>query len=278
MAKGDSTAGGGYFPNLYQSTVKQTGNDYDSIMQQYKQLQQSQGGINGSNNSNIKLDFSPITPSLATYTPGNTHQDLRDIAQTGGFSESDIGNIRTRATSPINSIYSSAQQGLKRQKALQGGYSPNFGAASAKMARDSSSLASKASSDANASIAEMVQRGKLAASTALAPIDARENEFMNNFNTHNADTTNAANMFNSQGALNYANFNANQDNNDFNNILDTIKGQQSLYGTTPALANTFGSHVLNAANTVNSFPPIRQPIRSGGAGPIRGFGSGAARY
>ena len=253
MAKGDPSGQGlGYFPRLYQSAVEQTGQDYDSIMGQYKNLASS-----SSRTPTEKLNFSPITPQLSQYQPGSDYAQLRDIASTGGFSEADIGNIRARGVAPIRSIYDSAQRGLSRQKSLQGGYSPNFGAASAKMARESSNLIANKNIDVNASIAEMVQRGKLAGATSLAPIEARENELRNSIAQANAATTNRANEFNAQMPLSYGQFNAQQTDNSFDRILESIKGQQSLYGTTPALANTFGNQVLNAANTVNSLPPIK---------------------
>ena len=84
------------------------------------------------------------------------------FAKTGGFSPEDLANIRARSISPIRSIYSNAQAGLQRQKALTGGYMPNFGAASAKMSREMSSAGADAATNAEAMIAELLQRGKLA--------------------------------------------------------------------------------------------------------------------
>ena len=182
-------------------------------------------------------------------------------------------------------IYDSANRNLSRQRSLQGGYSPGFGAASAKMARESSDLISQRTTDASAGIADMVQRGKLAGATALAPFEARENELRNQINASNAAEINRTNMFNTQAGLDFGQFNrqgeqfnkqldlsreqfgqtANQ--NDFNNILQSIQGQQSLYGTTPGLANTFGNQALNAAQTVNNLPPIQR-----GFGNYGGYG------
>lgn len=266
MAKGDSSTGqgqGGYFPSLYQSAVTQTGQDYDSIMGQYRDL-----ASRASSSPSQKLNFSPISPTFAQYQPGSNvgASALGDFTRTGGYSDSDVSNLRARGISPIRSIYQNAQRGLDRQRALQGGYSPNYTAATTKMAREQSSLLSDKIGDVNAGIAEMVQRGKFAGASALAPIEARETENMNQFNRDNAEAANRASVFNAQMPLQYAQLNKSNESNDFSQALEAIRGQQSLYGTTPALASTFGNQVLNAANTVNSFPPINRGISGGGVG------------
>lgn len=85
-----------------------------------------------------------------------------EFAQTGGFSPEAISNIRSRALSPVRAVYSNAMQGVQRQRALQGGYSPNATATMAKMAREQSSQASDAATNAEAGLSEMVQKGRLA--------------------------------------------------------------------------------------------------------------------
>lgn len=238
MAKGDpSQAGGiGYFPGIYQSALAQSAQDYDSIMSQYKDLATKASSPSATN---------PISPTFTNYMPGSDFSELRDLATTGGFSEGDVSDIRARGISPIRSIYDSAERGLSRQKALSGGYSPNYGAASAKMARESSNLISQKTTDVNAGIAEMIQRGKLAAAPALASVESRANELKNSIAQGNAATKN-----------DFAKFNVAQKTNSFDNILKSIQGQQSLYGTTPALMNTLGSQTLNAANIANNLAPL----------------------
>src|SRR5262245_47648006 len=74
--------------------------------------------------------------------------DYNEFRQTGGFSADDLSNIRSRSVSPFRSVYSGAQRELDRNRALQGGYSPNYAAASAKMAREMS----QGLSDANRNV------------------------------------------------------------------------------------------------------------------------------
>jgi hypothetical protein len=85
----------------------------------------------------------------------------QNFATTGGFSPEDIANIRARSVSPIRAMYSNALANLTRQKALTGGYSPNAPAAYAQMMRQQSANAADASTNAEAMIAELLQRGKL---------------------------------------------------------------------------------------------------------------------
>jgi len=284
MAKGDPRAGGsgtGYFPAIYQSAISQSADDYDNIMNQYKSLGDSaRADANSGSPYGEKVNYSPIAPNFTEFTPGSDFSQLRDIANTGGYSDADIGNIRERAISPIRSIYSSANRNLLRQKNLSGGYAPNMAAAQAKMARESSGLISGQTTNANAQIAEMVQRGKLAGATSLAPLEAQEASRRQSVANMNAQIGNQSNMFNAQNQLATAQHNTNvdqgiasQQDNDFNKILESIKGQQSTYGTTPAWASTVGNQALNAANTVNNFAPVQKGSMSGGAavGGIGGY-------
>lgn len=280
MAKGDPRAGGsgtGYFPAIYQSAISQSAEDYDNIMKQYKNLGSS---ISSSSSSGSpygeKVDYSPINPEFTELTTGPDFSQLRDIADTGGYSDADIGNLRARAISPIKSIYSSANRNLLRQKNLSGGYAPNFAAASAKMAREMSGQIGERTTAANAGIAELVQRGKLTGATSLAPLEAAEASRAQSVANMNAQIANEVARLNEANRLETARHNTGVDqalaarkDMDFNKILETIKGQQSTYGTTPAFASTIGGQTLSAANTVNSFPPVNKaamsPVKPGGS-------------
>jgi hypothetical protein len=93
---------------------------------------------------------------------GNIMDQYQNFAQTGGFSPTDLGNIRARAVSPLRSVYANANREVDRSKALQGGYSPGYGTLKARMAREMGQGLSDASTNAEAAIAQMVQQGKLA--------------------------------------------------------------------------------------------------------------------
>jgi hypothetical protein len=93
---------------------------------------------------------------------------FQNFAQTGGFSPTDLANIRARAVSPVRAVYQNAQQNVNRQRALQGGYSPGFGVLQDRMARGQSQGISDQSIAAEGEIGQMVQQGKLAGLQGMA--------------------------------------------------------------------------------------------------------------
>ena len=93
---------------------------------------------------------------------GNLMGGYQNFQQTGGFSPQDLASIRARSVAPVRAAYGTANRNVARQKSLQGGYMPGQGTLQARLARESSSAMSDASTNAEAGIAEMVQRGKLA--------------------------------------------------------------------------------------------------------------------
>lgn len=195
----------------YGSAINTQGSDYDRLMAAY------QGQSSTAPTAPISYDpSSDVTSALAT---------LKNFSNTGGYSDSDINNIRERDISPIRSVYSNAAQDLARQKVISGGYSPGYAGATAKMARDEASQIGATTTNANAGIAQMVQAGKLAAVQPYANLAAGQ----------------------SNNQLSVANTNAGIDQSNKARQLQILQGQQSLYGTNPALVSTFGNQALNTA-------------------------------
>ena len=177
------------------------------------------------------------TPSTYNYTPSasltGAISNLQDLSKTGGYSAQDIADLRARGISPIRSIYSSAQQNIDRAKALQGGYSPNYTAATAKLARDESQQIADATQNVNAQLAQAIAGNKLAVAPELASAAAGESAQAAAYGSRAADVSNAAQQFNIQDAL--------------NRRMQSLEGLRSLYGTTPALASLFGQQAADAA-------------------------------
>lgn len=222
-------------PGAYSAAVQTNANDYDKIMKSYDDLL-------ASNKAN-PVKFNPINPSLAKYEPGadvtSSIANLSNLAQTGGYSAGDEQNIRARSISPIRSIYSSAQQGLERSKALQGGYSPNYAPASAKMAREMSEQIGQRVTDVEGQIAQQRAQNKLSIAPSFAGAAAEADRARMAIEKSNADTINQIAQINAQLGLSTGKL-----NND--NIFQTIEGMKGLYGTTPALVSTFGNQVAQA--------------------------------
>lgn len=237
-------------PGSFDAAVNQQGGDYDKINSEYDQLIKS-----SSENPQQRLNYTPIAPNSKTYEPSSGLQSalaqFQSVANTGGYSPGDIGNIRARSVSPIRAIYANAQRGLARQKNLQGGYSPNYGAASTKLARELSDTLGTANTNVEATIAEMVNKNKMAALPGIANLATTEAGMKASFDANEQARIDRINEQNATLPLQYAQVNNATGSQAFNNRLQAIEGKRTLYGTTPALVNTFGNQVANATQLRN---------------------------
>lgn len=211
------------------AAVQQQAGDYGNIMQGYKDIM-------------AKMNTgAQVTPQTAAYQPSQANTsavaNLSNLATTGGYSPADVANIRERGLAPIRSIYSSANRDVDRQRGLQGGYSPNYAAVKAKMARELSESLAGQTTNVNAQLAEQIAGGRRQSATGYASAAGAENAMQNQFNQQNADTINEANRFNATNLPGQS--------------MQALNGMQSLYGTTPALASTFGNQALQGATLQN---------------------------
>ncbi len=167
---------------------------------------------------------------------------------------------------------------MQRQKVLQGGYAPNMGAVQSKMARESAGQIGDITTRVNADIAEKVASGKLNALNSLGGVAGSENALQNQFNLNNTklqNDTEAANAeeqrrvdTNNQEMQKWIEeFNNRSGQQNTSNELNALGGKTSLYGTTPALTQTFGNQVLtnnqqniNAVTTANNLKNQRANI------------------
>lgn len=301
-------------PATFTAAANQQASDYDKIMSQYDTLAQTPASVaparainvnaptplhTSGNISAANVTAQNLTPQQSKYEQSadvtGSLANLSNLATTGGYSEADINNIRARNISPIRSIYANAQQNVERQKALAGGYSPNFNAVQGKMAREEADKISDVTARTNADIVQNVATNKISAASPYANAASSANAARTAADLANANIinktneTNAANQLESgrinstnqleAGRINTANAN---DINKFNtsmaaaaaqgnagrqtstdqfniqaaldsarlaagNRQATVQGKTSLYGTTPALVNTFGNQVVQAA-------------------------------
>lgn len=289
-------------PSTFTAAANTQASDYDTIMAGYKNLAAASANnpitagvaTNAQTSAPTPISagpaatFNTITPQTTQYEQSgdvsNSLSDLSNLAATGGYTDAGIQEIRARDTSPIRSIYSNAQQNIERSKALNGGYSPNYAAATAKLSRDEASEIGDTVVNANAGIAQNVASNKIAATPAYAAASASANAAKTAADQKNADIINQANALNSQGRLQADEFNIGEGTgvNEFNSAAtaandqananrttstsqfnvqealdaakasrattsDALKGATTLYGTTPALTNTFGNQVVQAA-------------------------------
>lgn len=236
---------------VYGAAVNKQAEDYDKIMKNYDSLLSD----SRSSGNNAKINFTPIshTERPAYQQTGRLNEvtsNLSNMSRTGGYSESDNSLFRARGLAPIRSIYAQGLQNLKRQKVLQGGYSPNYGAIAAKMARESAGIIGDKNIELEANIADRVAEGKRFGVSQLAPIAQKESELTHATNTDNAANKQRVDEINQQIMMEVEKMNQNIQQNNMSQQLAATQGQANLYGTTPALVNTFGNQLL-ASNQQN---------------------------
>ena len=95
------------------------------------------------------------------------HPYFREFAETGGYSDQDKRNIRSRATSPISSIYSGIRDDSARRGVVQGGYGPGRSALTSRLARDEAGAVGSTSLNAELGIMDRVHAGKQFGSGSL---------------------------------------------------------------------------------------------------------------
>lgn len=223
----------------YPAAIEQTGKDYDDLMGRYRSTL----------SRTVPETYTPYVPETQQFSPITGIEDLESLSSTGGLNESDQGALRARAVSPIRAIYANAMRQMERQKVLSGGYAPNAAAAQSRMARELSESVGGATTDVNARIAQMVQSGKLSAAPQLASIRSSEANRQSGIERENIAANERANQFN-------ASMLAQTRGMDQNRELELLGGARSLYGTTPALASTFGNQALQAESMA------RQPVNT----------------
>lgn len=186
----------------------------------------------------------PFVPEEQKYSQSaeltNAIEMIRQLAESGGYSEEDKSNLRARGVSPIRSVYANAQQNLDRSKALQGGYSPGHTAATTKMARELSDKIAGQTTNVNADIADKVAQGKMAMAPHLGNITSHVNDLINSIAGTNVGARNTAGMFNTRQE-----FDVNQANNqNQNQLLGMI---QNLFGTNADITGRNADRAVNVA-------------------------------
>jgi hypothetical protein len=231
-------------PASFTAGAQKQAYDYDTIMKNYE-------NVIGDAKTN------PITALMPQYSQSadvtKSLSDLSGLSDTGGYTPEGIANIRERDISPTRSIYANAQQNVERTKALGGGYSPNFNATQAQMARDESNQIASVDTAANAGIAQNVAANRLAASGSYAGAAANANNERTSVDQSNANRDLEARLSN-RGA-----------------ITGAIGGEANLYGTTPALTNTFGNQVMQARGSDQQQQQLNQQQQRDIYGLARGY-------
>lgn len=165
------------FQNQYQNVADRDMQHYNDILGGYREFREkSLTPTIAAINSRVPKPFSfeRVNYERDPETTGRAISGYTDFADTGGYSPQDIQELRARGISPVRAAYGNSMMQLDRQRSLQGGYSPNFTAATAQMQRELPQQLANATTNVNAGLAESIRSGKLAGLGGLTGIGGME--------------------------------------------------------------------------------------------------------
>ena len=220
--------------------------DYTDIMNQYRGVANQPYGTGGGG-AGGGGGYASVSPAFAGYTdPFKSYAGYEDFSKTGGYSANDIANLRARGTSPVRAAYANAEREVSRQRALQGGYSPNATATLAKMAREQGQAGADAMQGVEAGLVQARNQGKLAGLGGMSNIEGQRLGADLDVSKFNANARMNTDQFNTANRMAY-------DQSMRDNQLKALQGMTTLYGTTPGMASTFGDQLMSATGQSGTF-------------------------
>ena len=158
-------ASGGIDPNQITSAFDSSTPGFQKFATNGGLTPQFNSAFNANMNTvgNAENEFQNINTNPVSASDANTmlaNGTFQKFIDTGGFSPTDIQDIRARAISPTISAYSDAQRQMLQNNRISNGFATNTPAALAEMARDESNQISNSDIAANSNIAQEVQQGK----------------------------------------------------------------------------------------------------------------------
>lgn len=186
---GGAASGGGGGSSL-SPAISGRANDYYSdvskLGDRFQGAEDAFGNIDQSHMKNLAetggVDMSKLESALPGYqkmqdTGGVSDADMNNItgngvfkefSETGGYTNKDKANIRSRAISPIGSLATGTAEEMARRRAVQGGYSPGYDASNRALLRDTGKGITDASLGAELGIKDQVNTNRMAGATALS--------------------------------------------------------------------------------------------------------------
>lgn len=216
------------FMNNYNEAAGQNKQDYSNIMGGYNDFRKNLGG---------PTKFSVMRPPQLDEAYGNLSsagKGYQQFADTGGYSPTDIQELRARGVAPIRAAYGNTMMELDRARSLGGGGgAPNYIAAASRAQRELPGQMADATTTVNAGLADAIRQGKLSGLGGLTAVGGTQGNLA-------GDEANRDLQAQGMGEQSLQNLRSNQ--------LASFGGQASLYGTTPGMTSMFGNQALSAYN------------------------------
>lgn len=244
--------------------------DYGNIMGAYQKFREGLGGPTRFSFQNVSAprpaelgeSYGILREALPTY---------REFAQTGGYSPTDIQELRARGVSPIRAAYGNTMMELNRARSL-GGQSgtPNYIAALSRAQRELPEQLASATTDVNAKLAEDIRSGRLAGATGLRGVGGD----IGGLASGEAGRQLQASLANQEADLRAQTLGEQSLQNLRQSQLASMGGQASLYGTTPGMSSMFGNQALNSYQLRSGMENARNQFGLGLLDTqIRGYGA-----
>jgi len=239
--------------NNYTNAVQRNTQDYGNIMGAYENFRNNLGGPTKFNFQNVTASrpqelgesYGILREALPTY---------REFAQTGGYSPTDIQELRARGTSPIRAAYANTQAHLDRANALAGGGgAANYIAASSRAQRDLPGQMADAMTGVNAQLAEDIRSGRLAGAAGIRGVGGD----IGGLASQEAGRQLQASLANQDADLRAQQLSEQSLQNLRQSQLASMGGQASLYGTTPGMSSMFGNQMLQGYGLRNDMQNAR---------------------
>jgi hypothetical protein len=132
----------------------------------FRELQGKTGGFDDKRLGDINATSARLrdTGDLDAFAKrGGFDNTISDISATGGYSDADKANLRARSNAGIADTYQNMQDQVMRQRASSGNFSPGFGAAGMKLARQSAQDIGTQTQNTEAGIVDRVNQNRLQA-------------------------------------------------------------------------------------------------------------------
>jgi hypothetical protein len=214
-----------FMNNYNQANQRQTA-DYGNMMKGYEDFRNNLGG---------PTKFNVMRPPQLDEAYGNLSsagKGYQNFADTGGYSPTDIQELRARGTSPIRAAYGNSMMEMDRARSLGNG-APNYIAAASKAQRELPGQLADATTGVNAQLADSIRQGKLAGLGGLSQVGGVMGGLAGDESGRDLQAQN-------MGEQSLQNLRQSQ--------LASYGGQASLYGTTPGMSSMFGNQALSAFN------------------------------
>ncbi len=237
----DYTGVNNQFMNNYNQAIGQQMGNYSDIMNQYKQFQQ---GLTPSTfnfqsvSANRPKELGKAYGYLDEAMPG-----YREFAKTGGYSPTDVQELRARGISPIRAAYGNTMMELDRARSL-GGQSgtPNYIAALSRAQRELPGQMADAMTGVNAQLAQDIRQGRQFGLQGISNTGST----MGGLASSEAQRMLQAQMANQDADLRAQGMNEQSIQAMRQMQLASMGGQANLFGTTPGMSNMFGNQALNS--------------------------------